>query len=230
MKPVLVVEDFVDTQRLIARALAPELVPRMAGSVREALDLLERETPELALLDLSLPDGDGFEICAALQREERTRDVPVIFLTARGETRDKVMAFSLGADDYVEKPFDPTELRVRIASRLQKRRAAAARAEMMWKGPLRIDLGSYRAYERGTDGSEEDLGLTPHELRLLHHLASHEGRVRTRKDLLEAAWGGVVVSERTVDTHLSNLRKKLGGSGRCIESVRGVGYRFVGPS
>lgn len=224
---ILLVEDDPDAQRLVAQALGSRARLRVAGSMAEAGAALAGEPPELVLLDVSLPDGDGYALCSRLQSDERLRDVPVVFLTARGGPQNRIHAFALGADDWIEKPFDPLELRARVEARLRKAALRSEHREELLRGPLRIHAGLYRAFRIDSDG-EHDLGLTPHEFRILHHLAQHEGRVFSRAQLLEAVWSpDVVVTERSVDAHVSNLRSKLGGARGCLEAVRGVGYRFV---
>jgi two-component system alkaline phosphatase synthesis response regulator PhoP len=226
MWKALVVEDCADTRRLIARALAGLCEIIEARGVREADLRLEQHRPDLVLLDVSLPDGDGYELCSRLQGNEETAHVPIVFLTARSASQDKVVAFSLGADDYVSKPFDPLELRARVSARLAKHQAHTERKGHLRRGALRIDLDSFRAYLVVEGGEENELALTRHEFRILHTLASQPERVFTRAQLLERVWSNVAVGPRTVDAHVSNLRRKLGPQSECIESIRGVGYRF----
>lgn len=220
MKRVLVVEDCADQRELVARALGDEYRVEMSESLREARRALGRQLPDLVLLDVSLPDGNGYRFCCELRDEPGTRALPVIFLTGHGEPVDKAMAFSLGADDYLEKPFHPLELRARMQARLRSREPGALRS-----GALEIQPETFRAFavERG---ARRELDLTPREFRILHLLTSHPDRVFSRGQLLEAVWGGTQVTERTVDTHISNLRGKLGAAGRGLETLRGAGYRF----
>ena len=225
MWKALAVEDCQETSQLIERSLAGVCEVVAARSAREAFELLEGPLPDLILLDVELPDGDGYQICSRLQGNDRTAAIPVVFLTARSSPQDKVAAFFLGADDYVSKPFEPLELRARVSARLNKERLRAQRENRLERGPLRIDLDRFRATARDAEG-ERVLDLTPHEFRILHVLAAHPDRVFTRLQLLERVWDGAAVVERTIDTHMSNLRRKLGPHGRCIRSVRGVGYRL----
>lgn len=226
MPTVLAVEDCSDERRRLARALEPHLSVVFADSVEGAFERLAQDPVDLILLDVSLPDGDGFQLCSLLREDEAFRRLPIVFLTARAETRDKVHAFSLGAEDYVEKPYDALELRARIHAQL--RRAGRDADELLCRGDLRLHAPSYRASLAG-GGRVTDLDLTPHEFRLLYHLASAEDRIFTRGQLLEALWGPTVVTERTIDTHISSLRRKLGAQRHCVETVRGVGYRFRRP-
>ena len=226
MRHILVVEDSADARELIRCALGEDYELSLAASLAQAREWLRRQTPDLILLDLRLPDGMGFELCAELQAHATTCNIPLVFLTSIGETPSKVMAFSLGADDYVEKPFVPEELLARVARRLRKPRESARAIATI--GSLRVDPARFRA-TLAADAGIRVLDLTPHEFRLLFELASRGGEVATRAELLEAVWGGTSVSERTLNTHIWNLRRKLGGQAPRIEAVRGVGYRLRWP-
>ncbi len=217
---VLVVEDSPDQRVLLEQILSPRFRVRVADSFEQAVRAIGDRVPDLLILDVSLPDGDGFQLLAKLQEEPRTAELPVLFLTARSDVRDKVLAFSLGADDYLVKPVDPRELRARIERRLQPRGNP-----VLVRGPLRLDVATLRAWLTDA-GGEQAIDLTPHEFRILHLLAGHEARVFSRSQLLAQLWENTVVTPRTVDTHVSNLRNKLGRFRACIHSVRGVGYRF----
>lgn len=225
MARILLVEDSPDARTLVARALGPGCDLATAETVEEGLRLLAEESFDLALVDLALPDGEGFSICSRLQNDPELRSVPVIFLTASEDTDHKVTAFQLGAEDYIEKPFQPAELRARAEARLRKLEEREGQNALVRVGRLRLDLARFRASLRGAEG-DRDLELTTQELRILHFLAARPDRVVTRSRILEAVWRGVAVSSRTVDTHVSNLRHKLRGSGVRIEGLRGVGYRL----
>lgn len=226
MARILIVEDSPDSRALVERALADahDLTP--AGSIAEALQCSEREGFDLALVDLGLPDGDGFHLCSLLHSGTRTRDLPVMFLTASSELQDKVTAFQLGADDYLEKPFHAAELRARVDARLRKADERRRREGTLRVGDLVLEPTRFRVHAL-RDGHREEIELTPHEFQLLHHLGSRPDEVVSRRALLEELWGRVVVSKRTIDTHLSNLRHKLEGTSVAIEPVRGVGYRLI---
>jgi DNA-binding response OmpR family regulator len=180
------------------------------------------------LLDIGLPDGDGMALCSELRSHEATRQVPVMFLSARHSVDTKVTAFGLGADDYVEKPFDPNELRARVSARLRRLKSFEEQSAVRVHGPLRIDRDRFKAQVR-ENGESHDLDLTAHELRLLSALAEAPGRVLSRSQLASALVGDCVITERTIDTHLCNLRRKLGSARSLIETVRGAGYRLVEP-
>jgi two-component system phosphate regulon response regulator PhoB len=185
--------------------------------LRKAQTLL----PDLILLDIMLPGLNGLEICRELRAGERTRDIPIIILSAKTEETDQVVGFSLGADDYVPKPFSPKVL-VQKVKALQRRLAGGAEpADVIEYLNVRIDRVRHRAF---VDGRELD--LTPTEFRLLECLLRQPGRAFTRHQLMDAAIGeGAIVLERTIDVHIKTLRRKL-GTADLIETVRGVGYRF----
>jgi DNA-binding response OmpR family regulator len=222
---ILVVEDSSSALELVERALGVAHEVIAARSLEEARQLSARETFELALVDLSLPDGSGFAFCSELQADPTHRRVPVLFLTASDQVADKVMAFQLGADDFIQKPFAASELRARAEARLRKSREHHGAAETIRIGDLHLDLARFQA--RAREGElARCLDLTPHEFRLLHHLAMRRDQVVTRESLLETLWRPVVVSPRTINTHVSNLRAKLHGLQVRIEAVRGIGYRL----
>ena len=173
-----------------------------------------------------LPDMSGTEVCRQLKSDPRTRAVPVIVLTARGEELDRVVGFELGADDYVVKPFSVRELILRVRAVL--RRAGQQRSDkpVTELGPVRIDADAHRAWVRG-----EPLDLTPLEFKLLSTLVTRAGRVQSRERLLADVWEmSSELETRTVDTHVKRLREKLGPARDMLETVRGVGYRLLDPA
>ena len=226
MGGVLVVEDCADTWRLIERALGSQFALRHADGLAAARNALADAKPDLVLLDIGLPDGDGMALCSELRSDDATRTIPVIFLSAKNAVDTKVTAFGLGADDYVDKPFDAAELRARVAARVRRSHSLERESSVRVFGPLRIDRGRFKA-SLVVDGVEHDLDLTAHELRLLVALAETPGRVLSRTQLARVLVGDCVITERTIDTHLCNLRRKLGPLRDWIETVRGVGYRIV---
>lgn len=225
MKSILVVEDCVEQQELIRRCLRDGYELRFAGSGLAGLDEACAAVPDLVLLDVGLPDTDGFDLCTRMKNDPALEAVPIVFLTSRAGSTEKVMAFKLGADDYVEKPFDAAELRARIETRLRGARSADAR---LCFPDMRLDLVRQEVALRIGD-AEIVCDLTPHEFRVLHRLAARRGEPVTRAQLMESAWPGVRIAGRTVDTHVSNLRKKIAPHGDRLEAVRGVGYRLAPP-
>jgi two-component system alkaline phosphatase synthesis response regulator PhoP len=186
----------------------------------EALAKIHDLKPALVVLDLMLPEVDGWEVC---RRTRDGSDVPIIMLTARSDDVDKIVGLELGADDYLTKPFNPRELVARVKAILRRYERSVQPGHMLRVGELTIDPASREAI-LGT----QPLQLRTQEFDLLHTLAQHRGQVLTREQLLELAWGYDYYGEtRTVDVHVSHLRKKLAGSELEIETVRGVGYKLV---
>lgn len=228
MTSVLVVDDERDLLSSVDFNLqAAGFETLLATSGEQALAQLRRRVPDLVLLDLMLPDMSGTEVCRRIKSDPRTKHVPVMMLTAKGEEVDRVVGFEIGADDYVTKPFSVRELVLRVRAVLRRSgsgRAAERPPEAV--GPIRIDVDSHRAF---ADGAE--IQLTPLEFKLLATLMARLGRVQSREQLLEDVWGmSSELETRTVDTHVKRLREKLGSGRDLLETVRGIGYRLVDPS
>jgi two-component system phosphate regulon response regulator PhoB len=229
---VLIVDDELDLARLIEFNLkAAGLETSHAADGESALRAAQQRVPDLVLLDLMLPGVNGTEVCRQLKRNPKTRHVPVIMLTAKGEELDRVVGFELGADDYVTKPFSVRELVLRCQAVLRRNGPQAAtestegKPERRRVGGVEIDTGAHRAFVDG-----EEVVLTALEFRLLQHFMERLGRVQTREQLLEDVWQmSSELETRTVDTHVKRLREKLGSARDTIETVRGVGYRMAAP-
>jgi len=222
---ILVVEDEPAIQELIAVNLtfAGYKVLR-AFDVSQAEALITAELPDLILLDWMLPGTSGLSLAVKLRDNERTSQIPIIMLTAKGSEQDKVDGLEAGADDYVTKPFSPKELIARIKAVL-RRRAPELTDDIIEVNGLRLDPVTHRL-----TGNDKPLSAGPTEFRLLHFFMTHPERVFTRSQLLDQVWGDhVFVEERTVDVHIRRLRKALAPSGhdKMIETVRGTGYRFT---
>jgi two-component system phosphate regulon response regulator PhoB len=222
---ILLVEDEEDLVQTLEYRLAKEgfqVESSLTG--RGGIEACKRETlPDLILLDLMLPDMTGNEVCRQIRMDPRTRAIPVIMVTARTEEIDRVVGFEVGADDYISKPFSMRELMLRIRAVHRRSKRAKATATEVGRGRLRVDEKAHRAW---VDGHEVD--LTVIEFKLLVHFLAHPGEVQTRERLLADVWGyREGIASRTVDTHVKRLRSKLGDTGRQIETLRGVGYRFV---
>ncbi|HSD61651.1 MAG TPA: phosphate regulon transcriptional regulator PhoB [Burkholderiales bacterium] len=221
---VLVVEDEPAIQELISYNLqqAGHLALR-ADNAEQALSLVKEALPDVVLLDWMLPGASGIDLARRLRAEERTRDIPIIMLTARSDERDKVVGLETGADDYVTKPFSPRELLARIKAVL-RRRAPQMTDDSVEIGGLVLDPVTHRVSARGAA-----VALGPTEFRLLHFLMTHPERVHSRAQLLDQVWGDhVFVEERTVDVHIRRLRRELEPSGldALVQTVRGSGYRM----
>ncbi|MCK0507578.1 MULTISPECIES: phosphate regulon transcriptional regulator PhoB [Aromatoleum] len=221
---ILLVEDESAIQELIAASLtrAGHRVVR-ASDAEAAQRLLRDALPDLVLLDWMLPGMTGIELARRLRADERTRAIPIIMLTARGEEQDKVAGLESGADDYITKPFSPRELAARITAVL-RRRAPQTTEDAVEAGGLRLDPATHRV-----GCGDRPVALGPTEFRLLHFLMTHPERVHSRAQLLDKVWGDhVFVEDRTVDVHVRRLRAALEPSGhdQLIQTVRGSGYRF----
>lgn len=224
MKKVLIVEDERDLAELLAYNLEKEGYQALVtGTGVEGLETARRELPDLILLDLMLPGMMGTEVCSALRHSDKTRGIPVLMLTARGDEIDRVVGFEMGADDYIVKPFSMRELMLRIRAILRRSSQEPDTTErQITMGTIVIDCASHRV----TVASSE-VELTSTEYKLLLYLAEHSGRVMKRELLLQDVWGYNFVGDtRTVDTHVTRLRNKLGDAGEMIKTVRGFGYKL----
>jgi two-component system phosphate regulon response regulator PhoB len=200
---------------------------RTVGTGKVAIELVKREVPDLMILDLMLPDVGGIEVCRRVKQWPESREMPVVMVTAKGEETDIVAGLEIGADDYVVKPFSPRVLMARVRAVLRRRAELQEtslnnRLERL-EGKLVIDPDRHVV---AANGSPVDLTVT--EFGILNHLAQRPGFVRTRDQIIAAVHGrNVVLSSRTIDVHVTALRKKLENLAWCVETVRGVGYRFA---
>lgn len=221
---VLVVDDEPDIVALVAYHLAKSgYAVSTATSGPDGLALARRDKPALIVLDLMLPGFSGLEVMRQLRSDKATARIAVLMLTARREESDRIEGLTLGADDYLTKPFSPQELVLRVAAILRRVKTGDAESvDVQEVGPLRIDRTAHRVT---VDGREVE--LTPTEYKLLILLAERKGRVQPRTMLLEVVWDAAPdIQTRTVDMHVQRLRAKLGGAGDLIETVRGFGYRL----
>lgn len=239
MKPfILIVEDDPDIAESIRYNLEREgtFQAQVALTGEEGLNIaLGKEpvrrigdsatpSPNLIILDLNLPGMNGFELCRRFRTEEVTRRTPIIVLTARTEEGDKVRGLDLGADDYMTKPFSVRELVARVRAALRRSGYEAQTPKLYDDGILKIDYADFAVFCQ-----DQAIKLTRKEFALISILSRNKGRVVPREQLLDQVWGLEYYGEaRTLDVHISGLRKKLGGCGNCIETVIGIGYRFRG--
>ena len=224
---VLIIEDEPDIRKTIDYNLSKESFKVVqAESIAEGEKALAAKKIDVVILDLMLPDGSGLTLCRDIKSEAKTKHIPVIILTAKTDEVDRVVGFELGADDYVTKPFSVRELILRVKA-IIKRGVNSTQQENddsnIEVGDLRMNLDAHQVFI-----GDEEIALTSLEFRLLKHLLDRRGRVQTRDQLLEEVWGySSDVTTRTVDTHIKRLREKLLGVGNCIQTIRGVGYRFA---
>lgn len=222
MKTILCVEDNAEIQILVEAALDQHRVT-LASTLADAKTLLKKQTFDLVILDLELPDGDGMKFLT-----EIGDSVPVFILTGKTETANKVIAFSLGVDDFIAKPFDPLELRARVNAKMKKTATAHDQQAVMKFKDLTIDVEKQRVTIVKPAGAPGTISLTSIEFRLLLTFARSPDRVFSRTQLLDKVWGSdIAVTDRTVDTHVGHLRKKISGSNVKIETVLNEGYRLL---
>lgn len=222
---VVTIEDEPDIQTIIEYNLTREgFDVQCANNGEQGVTLVQRERPDLVLLDLLLPGLDGLEVCRRLKLEPATREIPIIMVTAKGDESDVVIGLGMGADDYLSKPFSPKELIARIRAVLRRARARndTQSDQALVFDDVQIDPSRHEVRVEG-----EFVTFTATEFRLLHQLATHPGRVFTREQLVPRVIGdGAVVIDRNIDVHVRAVRKKLGEHRDLLETVRGVGYRF----
>jgi two-component system phosphate regulon response regulator PhoB len=225
MKPkILVVDDEPDAVELIEVNLkGAGFEVHTAANGRQALEKARAMFPGLILLDVMLPEVDGLEVCKALRRDPKTAGIPIIMLTARAAEIDRVIGLELGADDYITKPFSPRELVLRVRNLLKRQAAPSERAQLIQFAGIVIDRARHSVTHKG-----KPLDLTVTEFKLVSVLAERRGRVQSREQLLKDVWGyNAFIDTRTVDTHMRRLRDKLGDAAKLLDTVRGVGYRFL---
>ncbi len=222
---VLVVDDEPDIVALVAYHLVKAgYRVSTAGTGPDAVAQARQERPAVVVLDLMLPGMSGFEVLEQLRAEPSTKDVAVLLLTARKDEPDRIKGLSLGADDYLTKPFSPQELTLRVAAILRRiQQGQQPAGDVLRVGAIAIDRAAHKVQVDG-----EEIELTPTEYRLLLTLAERRGRVQGRAHLLETVWEAAPdIQTRTVDMHVQRLRTKLGAAGDLIETVRGFGYRLT---
>ena len=223
-KKIVVVEDEPDIVDVVTYNFQREgYLVLAAERGDEGLNLIRSERPDLVLLDLMLPGMDGLSICRQMKSDGSLREIPIIIASAKGEESDVVIGLEMGADDYLAKPFSPRELLARIKAVLRRGAPRDVSRDRIVIRDLVIDSGKHEVKI-----DDEVITLTSTEFKLLHHLASSRGRAFSREQLLNKVVGmGVVVVDRNIDVHIRAVRKKLGNHSNMIQTIRGVGYRFV---
>ncbi|PSV29776.1 MULTISPECIES: phosphate regulon transcriptional regulator PhoB [unclassified Photobacterium] len=224
VRRILVVEDEAPIREMLCFVLEQKGYQAIeAEDYDTALEKMCEPYPELILMDWMLPGGSGINLIKHLKRDELTRQIPVVMLTARGEEEDKVRGLEVGADDYITKPFSPKELMARLKA-VMRRVSPTALDDVIDVQGLKLDPVSHRV-----TSDDEPLDMGPTEFKMLHFFMTHQERVYSREQLLNNVWGtNVYVEDRTVDVHIRRLRKALesGGHDKMVQTVRGAGYRF----
>jgi two-component system phosphate regulon response regulator PhoB len=221
---ILIVDDEPDVIELLEfnlRQAGYDVTSAEDGAV--ALRKAREQPPDLVVLDLMLPEVDGTEVCKQLRRDPSTARVPILMLTAKAGEIDRVLGLELGADDYVTKPFSPRELVLRVRGLLRRGQSVEEAPEVIHVGDLLVDVPRHQVTVKG-----KRIDLTATEFKLITTLAQRRGRVQSREQLLQDVWEyDSLIDTRTVDTHMRRLREKLGVAARYLDTVRGVGYRFL---
>ncbi len=222
MDKILVIEDDKDYQFLIQTALTGEYEVLCADTGKSGVQLAKEHKPTLILLDISLGEMDGFEVCHMLKGQKETAVTPVIFLSSRNDAHSKVMGFDLGADDYLQKPFEPDELKARIKVRIRQSAARRENLSTFEMQGLKIDFLGHRVHVE-----DKEVPFSALEFKLLSYFVRNPDRVLSRERILNNVWGvDTFVTDRVVDSHIRSIRKKLGAYKDHIESIYGEGYRF----
>ena len=221
---ILIVDDEPDVLELLEYNLREAgYVIVLAEDGQQALEKARNERPDIILLDLMLPEVDGLKVCKALKQDQTTSNIPIIMVTAKAAEIDRVLGLELGADDYVTKPFSPRELVLRVGNLLNRTQMVSVAKAKKVIGDLTIDTDRHLVLVEG-----KKIDLTATEFKLLCILVERRGRVQDRECLLRDVWGyDSYIDTRTVDTHMRRLRAKLEGAAELLETIRGVGYRFV---
>lgn len=221
---IAIVDDEPDILNLVSINLEKSGFETAKFAIADELyKFLESKIPDLIILDLMLPDADGFDVCKDLKKDERFASIPIIMLTAKGEETDRILGLEFGADDYVVKPFSPRELVARVKAVLRRGKVKEEMKKIIDVGKiLRIDLQKYEVYL-----NDKKLNLTSTEFKIIKLLATRKGWVYSRNQILDHLWGNdKIVVDRTVDVHIRNLREKLGPAGKYIKNIRSVGYKI----
>ena len=222
MYSVLIAEDENDIRDLISYNLERESIDTLlAKDGLEALNVAKERGADLIILDLMLPLMDGFTVFKELRLDSRTKDIPVIMLTAKAQLDDVIAGLEMGADDYLTKPFSPKELVLRVKALLRRVNTTSSKS-ILTSNKLRLDKNTLECFSSG-----KKIDLTPTEFKLLLLMVEREGSVQNRIDLLREVWGyRDTANSRTLDTHIKRLREKLGELSRCIQTIRRVGYQY----
>lgn len=223
MKNLLIVDDDQDILALLKHTLVRDFNLIFSSSLEEAKRVLAEESIEIIILDENLPDGSGSDFCAYLKGKKQYQSIPIIMLTQMTGLKDKLNAFDAGADDYIGKPFEPLEVLARVNARA--RVAESIGANLMKVEDLKLDITSQKLFYSNENKVDEEISLTPIEFKILYNLAMEVGKALSRTEILEAVWGkNQQVIDRTVDQHVSKVRRKLGPTSMTVKSMHKRGY------
>ena len=220
---ILVIDDEPDLLELVEFNLKKDGYETIvAKNGQSGLEIAQKHLPDLIVLDIMMPGLDGLEVCRQLRSDNRTRQIPMIMLTAKSAEADRIVGLELGADDYVTKPFSPRELVARVRALLRRATTTQEAPTVIRQGEVTIDLTRHEVTSAG-----KQVTLTPTEFRILHFIVARPGRVLSREQIIDAAVGNeMAVFDRTIDVHIAAIRRKLGKAGDRIETIRGFGYKW----
>ena len=220
---ILVIDDEPDLLELVEFNLKKDGYEVIVAKNGQAgLEIAQKVVPDMIVLDLMMPGIDGLEVCRQLRGDSRTKQIPMIMLTAKSAEADRIVGLELGADDYITKPFSPRELLARVRALLRRATSTQETPTVIRQGEVLIDLTRHEVTSAG-----KQVTLTPTEFRILHFIAARPGRVLSRDQIIDAAVGNeMAVFDRTIDVHIAAIRRKLGKAGDRIETIRGFGYKW----
>lgn len=220
---VLCVDDDLTMQTLVQESLR-EYSVCCVDTIAQALKELDRQTFSAVLIDIQLPDGDGLRFLTQISQEKKYKSIPILILSSHAEISNKVMAFTLGAEDFISKPFDPIELKIRVTAKIKRYQNEQGASRLQEAGDIVIDFNRQKA-ARITNGKENDLNLTAIELKILGLLTRRMEHVYSREQIIDAVWGDTFITDRTVDSHVAHLRTKIEDAQVKIETIKNLGYR-----
>lgn len=226
MENILVVEDQLEFQKLIGVSLGYKFAVDYVSDLAAARNKILNKNYQLILLDVMLPDGSGFDFYREIQLMANSKDVPVVFLTSKSSTQDMVFGFAMGADDYIVKPFDPSELLARVSTRIAKSERKNQAQSYFKRGALKFEIFGLKLII-DENSQEKPVDVTPIEFKILLKLAQNSNRILSRQQILDAVWGAnVYIDDRCIDKHISSIRKKITPFNQYIKTISGVGYEF----
>jgi len=222
---VLCIEDDLDIQALIELSLK-EFSLSFVSTLKEAEGILAEHSYDAILLDIELPDGDGLKFFSKLTHDLDFKKIPTLILSGHDGIDNKLLAFTIGVDDFITKPFNPLELKARISSKIRKKHEEKEAQKLRLIGDLQIDFDRQKAVQIAS-GQEHDLLLTTIELKILSLLSKRKEQVYSRPQILQSVWGDIKITDRTVDSHIAHLRNKISASRVIIDTVKNLGYRLI---
>lgn len=227
MVTILCIDDTPEVQIMVRRTFSPSANVISAESLHDGYEKLSKNHVDLILLDLMLPDGEGFQFFSKIKENSNYTEIPIIILSAKNQIQDKVMGFHLGAEDYIVKPFEPAELKIRVETRIKRNQVAKDHESVFNIGNMSINHLEQKIIIQ-KNHIDQIIELTTTEFKILSFLCKHKDQVVSREQIINSAWKhGFNVSDRTIDSHISRIRKKISDSDHNIYAIQGVGYKFA---